>query len=226
VNASGCVTSARLLDSSGSALLDAAALEWVDVAQLSPAREQGHPAAATAVVLVRFLLGNHANDDGVPAAALPHGAEASGPSVTQLSGIPLGISREQLRDLKGRPLSIQDSAWLYNSLDGAHDGVVTVMFHRSSEAGREIVVGIEYLGDKESAPPELPKLVGAAEPELVRRYGTPRMRELDPGGRRTLVFSNGTYARLHHDKVEAYGIVAVEEAGPLPDVTVFVEPDR
>jgi TonB family protein len=221
VDAQGCIRSATISGSSGSAALDAAALQWSDSARLAPAVSAGHAIASSVVADVQFAIGTEANDDDVPASIHDASSSGHGPALTMLGGVRLGMTRQALRQLKGEPISVQGAAWLYNSRDAAHDGLLTVSFGylRDRDRERDPVIAVEYVG----APQDLPPLLGQSLTELVHLYGAPVHSDRRAGMADRLLFSNGLMVTLLRDRVTAYGISLPELRARWPEVRVVLD---
>jgi Domain of unknown function (DUF4034) len=130
--------------------------------------------------------------------------------IQSLGGLQLGMSAEQLLNAKGPPISRDQRAWAYNSVDSAHNGVVTAVFSAGPAGSDESVMSIEYIGDEASAPPDLPYLNGLAEEDLKQRFGYIVGMGSPTKDIVTLRFRNGVYADTRRGRVFRYGIYAVK----------------
>jgi TonB family protein len=223
VSAGGCPTRAEVLGSSGSAELDAAAIGWAEVASFTPAVDHGRPLAVDAVVRVSFALGDERVVDAAAGGALR--ADALPPPLTSLSvlgGVALGITRRELLRTKGRPAA-SGAEWSYNSVDAAHDGLISVYFAPGLEADEDTVIHVEYLGDRESAPRELPVLKAMSQADLAKRYGAPTRIDAPAAEVRRLVFRNGLVVVMYAGKVQSYGITNPRLFPPPAEVRAAVE---
>jgi TonB family protein len=199
LDSGGCVRRSELLTSSGAPVLDAAAMEWADYADIAAPISHGAPQSSTVSVQVAFLLGEEAAEAGAGGPIAP---------IRQLGGIELGTTREAVLTTKGRPVATHGSSITYNSVDERHDGLLTLYFSPGVDATRDTVYAIEYMGDSASIPAGLPRLIGATRQSLVKVYGEPIVSESIAAGVERIVFRSGLYAHLDHDRVDTtFGIV-------------------
>jgi TonB family protein len=219
VDTGGCVTRAELVSSSGSFALDSAAQDWAVSVAFVPAVAGGHPVASAAVVEVSYLLGRQQVPADISGSTRPSNVRSADP-VSVLGGVTLGMTRRQLREAKGRPAAVMGSSWAYNTVDAAHDGLLTAHFGQGVEADDDPVLFVEYVGNRECAPHELPPLIGATMSELVRRYGNATNPNPAGAAGGIILFPNGVGVSLSDGKVESYGIVDVRRAPPEPEVIV------
>jgi len=132
-----------------------------------------------------------------------------GERIHSLGGVRLGMTRMELLATKGRPIRQEEKYWVYNSIDSKHNGVLAATFSSSAQGSEGVVQAIEYTGDTESAPNELPCLNGWSTMKVVEKYG-PQIEEIHPRtGETEVTFPNGVYITSHEDKVYRYGIFTV-----------------
>jgi membrane associated rhomboid family serine protease len=130
-----------------------------------------------------------------------------------LGGFRLGMTAKELLAEKGRPIHQSEWEWDYNSIDARHDGVLSVEFAHQGEHTLGPVSIIEFFGNQESAPAEIPYLGGLTVAELVGKYGEPASRVPMTGGTAFLWFGNGIMVGTRNDKVYRYGIFDYRLAG-------------
>jgi transglutaminase-like putative cysteine protease len=138
-------------------------------------------------------------------------ARESGPSALltdSLGGVRLGMTEDELSKLKGNPISKSNSGWLYNTVDSRHDGVLTAWFAKSGEGTTPVVAVIDYVGNEESAPAELPFLKGQIKDSLVQKYGEPVSQDIR-GDVARYYFNNGVFIIARGGKVMSYGIARI-----------------
>ncbi len=217
LSATGCALSSRVLSSSGAALLDAAALDWVEYAHFEPAQMGGHPIASTTVIRLAFVLPGRTPDPTVDAAT----ARRNRP-MTDLGGIALGITRRELEKLKGRPAATTARQESFNSLDAAHDGVLTATFGAEYTDDADRVVGVDYVGDGVSAPHELPPLRGLTRKELYAQVGEPQASEQLSNDSVRLRYPSGLYVNVGGGQVTGYGIAPTHVQAP-PEIRMTIE---
>jgi membrane associated rhomboid family serine protease len=175
-------------------------------------RAFGLVGATTLVIAQLFATGALAprlarDHDGRP---IPLAALA--PPIHSMGGFRLGMTSDEILRVKGPPIHDGGSAWVYNSIDPAHDGVVTVFFSRQFQSISGSVFAIEFTGhDKESAPSEMPYLNSFSTADVIEKYGEPISRRLMPDGTTFLHFRNGVYIGTRNDKVYRYGIFDIAQ---------------
>ena len=140
-----------------------------------------------------------ANGEPIPLAGLAA-------PVQSLDGFRLGMTAEELLSEKGKPIHRTESEWDYNSIDAGHDGVLSVEFGREGQNQTGAVNVIEYFGNRESAPSEIPYLKGLSIADVVGKYGEPASRVPMAEGTTYLWFRNGIIVGARDDKVYRYGI--------------------
>jgi hypothetical protein len=91
-------------------------------------------------------------------------------------------------------------------IDSKHDGVITATFSPSGQDSESVVWAIEYVGDEESAPVELPYLNEWSSVRVIEKYGAQIEGNLTLQGEMTFKFRNGVYVNTHDEKVYRYGI--------------------
>jgi membrane associated rhomboid family serine protease len=126
--------------------------------------------------------------------------------VRAFGGFRLGMTASELASEKGRPVHQTESEWDYNSIDARHDGVVSVEFVRQGQHNAGPVDVIEFFGDRESAPAEIPYLDGLSEAAVVQKYGEPFSRAPNASGVIFLWFRNGIVVGVRNGNVIRYGI--------------------
>jgi hypothetical protein len=212
-----------VIGSSGLATLDAAALVWTDTAHFVPATAAGRAAPAAVVVDVQFRHGVDAIEDDLPAGMARSQSSSQQASIRTLGGVTIGNSRRTVRAVKGPPLRDRGSSWLYNSIDNAHDGVLTITFGQQMDDELDPVLRIEYSGDADSAPPELPRLSGKRLEDLVRLYGEPVWRN-DPDPRHAwMMFADNLSVLLTDGRVASYAANEPQLESQRSNVRVYVE---
>jgi membrane associated rhomboid family serine protease len=125
------------------------------------------------------------------------------PSIRSFGGLKLGTTVGQLIQMKGQPINRDGLAWVYNTGDSRHDGVITVILTSESNGA---VRAITYDGDQASAPPELPFLRGMSKDDLVKQYGAVQVTQDNHDGTAWILFDNGVGVFLLHAVVQGYGI--------------------
>jgi membrane associated rhomboid family serine protease len=122
-----------------------------------------------------------------------------------LGGFQLGMSADEALRKMGQPIHRTEAEWDYNSIDAAHDGVLSIEFKRQGQGYTDSVFAIEFFGDRDAAPSEMPYLKRLTTAEIIRKYGEPYFRE--PSGNTTFLwFRNGVFVGVRNDKVYRYGI--------------------
>jgi len=144
-------------------------------------------------------LAHDANGKPIPLAGL------SAP-VQSLGGFRLGMTAKELLSEKGQPIHETEWEWDYNSIDARHDGVLSVEFGRQGQHYTGPVKVIEFFGNRESAPSEIPFLSGLSVADVVRKYGEPVSRVPMTEGTTYLWFRNGIMVGVRDDRVYRYGI--------------------
>jgi membrane associated rhomboid family serine protease len=127
--------------------------------------------------------------------------------IDSLSGVRIGMTRDDLLTAKGRPVRREENYWVYNTIDSKHNGVVTAVFSASSEGSEGTVVAVAYSGDQVSAPPELPYLNDTSVIDVLQSYGPQITGHLSLHADVTYTFRNGIYINSREEKVYRYGIV-------------------
>lgn len=130
-----------------------------------------------------------------------------------LGGFRLGMSAKELLTEKGRPIHQTEWEWDYNFIDARHDGVLSVEFARQGQNTMGPVNVIEFFGNQESAPTEIPYLSGLTVADVIGKYGEPASRVPMTGGTTFLWFRNGIMVGARNDKVYRYGIFDYRLAG-------------
>lgn len=123
-----------------------------------------------------------------------------------LGGFRIGMTTKELIAEKGRPIHQTEWEWDYNSIDARHDGVLSVEFARQAEHAIGPVNVIEFFGNQESAPSEIPYLSRLSVADVVGKYGEPASRIRMTDGTTFLWFRNGIMVGVRNDKVYRYGI--------------------
>lgn len=124
---------------------------------------------------------------------------------TMIGGVRVGMTTRELLAAKGPPAIKMPRYWNYNTVDERHDGVLTALLGERSGTESQTVEAVSYVGNRESAPAEVPYLKGSSRADLIRQFGKPA-REYPHGAMTQLTFPNGVYANLHNDAVIDYGI--------------------
>jgi membrane associated rhomboid family serine protease len=143
-------------------------------------------------------LAQDANGKPIPLAGLSA-------SVQSLGGFRLGMTANELLSEKGQPIQQTKWEWDCNSIDARHDGLLAVQFGRQGHNTGPVNV-IEFFGNRESAPSEIPYLSGLSVADVVRKYGEPVSRVPMAEGTTFLWFRNGIIVGARDDKVYRYGI--------------------
>ena len=130
--------------------------------------------------------------------------------VVALGRMRLGMTSKDLLATKGPPITQQDKHWAYNIGDSQHNGVITVVFSASTNDPVGIVVAIEFVGDRESAPSELPYLNGFSEDNLRDQFGSLIGMASPTEDVTSLRYRNGVYADTRNGRVFQYGIYVVK----------------
>jgi membrane associated rhomboid family serine protease len=118
-----------------------------------------------------------------------------------IGGIRLGMNSHELFAAKGPPIAQTKDRWVYNSVDARHNGVLTAIF-----SAEEKVIAIEYVGDQDSSPAEIPFLKGVSEAEIAEKFGGPVGRAFGSEGGDLIRYRNGIYVQLRNGRVREYGI--------------------
>ena len=122
-------------------------------------------------------------------------------------------SDEVLKE-KGQPIARNHSDWVYNSIDSAHDGVLTLSFSHPSEGETGTISSIEFTGhDQTSAPSEIPYLNSLKTADVIHKYGQPIATRTGPYDTTLMWFRNGVFIGARSDKVYRYGIFDVTRIG-------------
>jgi membrane associated rhomboid family serine protease len=169
-------------------------------------------ATALAAALLVFGFGT-----GKLAPRMAHGPNGSAiprqalaPTLVELGGVRLGMNPDEVLAKKGAPLVRDESGWVYNTLDAAHDGVITVVFSRAALGKARSVVAVSFVGhDAASAPPELPYLNASTPADAIEIFSRP-LKEQRDGGTDRIWFRNGVYVVAYDEKIVQYGIFNVE----------------
>jgi rhomboid protease GluP len=136
--------------------------------------------------------------------------EALKPPLQSFGGFKLGMTSREILNSKGAPIKRTPAGWLYNSVDSRHDGILSLALTTPSEVEDAKIYSIEYTGDGDSAPNDLPFLRGFTEAEMVRKYGQPLRRSGVASGWTYLLFRNGVYVVLDGtQRVRMYGIFSL-----------------
>lgn len=126
--------------------------------------------------------------------------------IQSLGGYRLGMTPNQLLGEKGQPIHRTDTQWDYNSIDARHDGVLSVEFSRHGQSNTGPIGVIEFFGNRESAPSEIPYLSGLSTADVIQKYGDPVGRVPMADGTTFLWFRNGIMVGARNDKIYRYGI--------------------
>jgi len=129
-------------------------------------------------------------------------AHKANPAIRNFGGVKLGTPIDQLIKAKGQPITRGGSAYVYNSVDSRHNGVITVLV-TSEKEGR--VRAVLYDGDRESAPPEIPYLHGLSKDEVVTRYAPIRGSQRSDNGYVWIYFVGGVEVSIQNGVVVSYG---------------------
>ncbi len=133
-----------------------------------------------------------------------------GERVLSLGGVHLGMTRKELLAGKGPPIRQEETYWVYNTIDSKHNGVLSAALSPSGKDSEGVVRAIEYTGDKQSAPQDLPYLNEWDSVKVVEKYG-PQIEEIHPRtGETTFTFPNGVYVETRDGRVYRYGIFTVQ----------------
>jgi membrane associated rhomboid family serine protease len=132
--------------------------------------------------------------------------------IRALGGLQLGETAQQVLTAKGAPIFRQQKSWTFNTVDSAHNGVVTATFSAAPDDPEAKVVAVEFIGDEKSAPPELPYLNGLSEDDLRDEFGYLVAMGSPTTDTTTLQYKNGVYAQTRNGKVFRYGIYAVNSS--------------
>jgi membrane associated rhomboid family serine protease len=142
--------------------------------------------AALAATALAYLVGHKAN-----------------PSIRSFGGLKLGTTISQLIQSKGQPINRDGLAWVYNSVDSRHDGVISAILTSESNGSVRAII---YDGDQASAPPELPFLRGMSRADVVKLYGPARESQDTKQGYAWILFDNGVDVFVRDQVVRSYGI--------------------
>jgi membrane associated rhomboid family serine protease len=123
-----------------------------------------------------------------------------------LSGVRIGMTRNELLAAKGKAVREEEDYWVYNTVDSKHNGVVTAVFSPSREGSEGTVLAVAYSGDQAAAPPELPYLNDTGVIEVLQNYGPALTGKLTLHAETTYTFRNGVYVNSRDEKVYRYGI--------------------
>ena len=127
--------------------------------------------------------------------------------VRSLGGVHHGMNARELLQSKGDPIQRRQREWLYNTVDSRHDGVLSIELSPAGNDQDSKIVSIEFIGNQESAPVDLPFLRGLDRSEIIRKYGEPIRQSGDPSQRTFLLFRNGIFVALDDtNRVRYYGI--------------------
>ncbi len=129
--------------------------------------------------------------------------------IREFGGIRLGMSQADLLKVKGVPIRQEDTYWVYNSVDARHNGALTVFFSIAGRDPEAIVQAVEYMGDSESQPAELPDLLDWSSVRVIQRYGPQIDGRLTLRGNMRFQFKNGLYVDTVDERVRRYGIFIV-----------------
>jgi hypothetical protein len=122
-------------------------------------------------------------------------------------------SDEVLKE-KGQPIARNHSAWVYNSIDSAHDGVLTLSFSHPTRRrnGTGIVDRVHGpRSDERARRDTVSNSLKTAD--VIHKYGRPIATR--PGSYDTTLmwFRNGVFIGARSDKVYRYGIFDVTRIG-------------
>jgi hypothetical protein len=125
--------------------------------------------------------------------------------ILSLGGMRLGMTDLELLQAKGEPIRKDPNYWSYDSVDSGHNGVLTVTFSKNDISVAK-VTAIEFAGDAQSSPKELPYLTGLSESDLRDKFSYLVGMGSPSGNITRLKYRNGVYADLQNDRVVRYGI--------------------
>jgi membrane associated rhomboid family serine protease len=125
---------------------------------------------------------------------------------TTFWGVSLGETRANVERTKGKPVRIERGASLYNAAGPGGDGLIEVSYRKSGQTERDTVAAIFYLGDRASAPTELPFIIGTTGEALLETYHLPIWTSVPDTDSEFEMFSTGLTAYLWHREVKRYGI--------------------
>jgi len=126
--------------------------------------------------------------------------------IEALSGVRIGMTRNELLAAKGNPVHQEENYWVYNTVDSKHNGVVTAVFSPSRAGSEGTVLAVAFSGDQASAPPELPYLNDMSAVEVLQVYGPQITGHLALHADVTYTFRNGIYVNTREEKIYRYGI--------------------
>ena len=182
---------------------------WTQKYSLDACDKKLAPAAA-----VRTAAKTIAPADDAPSAAVSL-SETQQKSRTlpymTFDGVRLGMTANELLAAKGPPLSKLDGNWRYNTVDAKHEGVITVGWREAGGVTGPVVSSVEYSGDENSAPKDVPFLKGEAKGDLFSRYGNPVDMRLHDD-LMNYQFANGVVISARDDRVVYYGITLPKQA--------------
>jgi hypothetical protein len=92
------------------------------------------------------------------------------------------------------------------AVDARHNGVLTAFFSIAGRDPEAIVQAVEYMGDSESEPPELPDLLDWSSVQVIQHYGPQIDGRLTLRGNMRFRFKNGVYVDTVDERVRRYGI--------------------
>jgi hypothetical protein len=163
--------------------------------------------SATLLTVYLFMNGALAPRQAADSRGNPIPLAGLVPAARSLGGLHIGMTPDEVRKIKGSPITQTNNAWVYNAIDNAHDAVISVHFSQGPNGLPDSVYSIDFTGhDSDSAPPEIPFLNSFRKEDVIHKYGEPlTSRELQNGWQ-YVWFRNGIYIYTLNDKVFSYGV--------------------
>ena len=127
-----------------------------------------------------------------------------------LGPIALGMTKQQLLGAVGKPVSKYHNSWTYNSIDAIHDGALSANFTPGTDGRRPFVFAVDYVGDRASAPGQIPYLNGLTKTQLLGEFVGIHSTQVHRVDSTCINFANGIYACLQGGLVKWYGIELVK----------------
>jgi membrane associated rhomboid family serine protease len=163
--------------------------------------------SATLLTVHLFMNGTLAPRQAADSRGNPIPLAGIVPAARSLGGFHIGMTPDEVRKIKGSPITQTNKEWVYNAIDDTHDAVISVHFSQGPNGLPDSVYSIDFTGhDSDSAPPEIPFLNSFRKEDVIHKYGEPlTSRELQNGWE-YVWFRNGIYIYTLNDKVFSYGV--------------------
>jgi membrane associated rhomboid family serine protease len=171
--------------------------------------------SATLLTVYLFMNGTLAPRQAADSRGNPIPLAGIVPAARSLGGFHIGMTPDEVRKIKGSPITQTNKVWVYNAIDNTHDAVISVYFSQGPNGLPGSVYSIDFTGhDSESAPTEIPFLNSFRKEDVIRVYGEPlSSRELQNGWEYTW-FRNGIYIYTLNDNVFSYGVFDLSRLVP------------